>query len=180
MSIDVRAFRHTVGQFVTGVTVVATEVDDEILAMTVNAFTSLSLDPPLVLFCASKTSKTGQLVHGAKGFSVNILREDQHTLSTFFAGAWKEPTPPAYRFVPWEGGPRLEGCAAALGCAIHAIVEGGDHWIVLGQVLALDHGSEPRHPLVFFSGRYGSLAKTVGGPAPDLQTVSGPILSEYW
>ncbi len=180
MSIDVLAFRHTVGQFVTGVTIVATEVDDEVQAMTVNAFTSLSLDPPLVLFCATKASKTGQLVHALKGFSVNILREDQQALSTFFAGAWKEPTTPAFHFVAWDGGPRLEGCAAALGCAMHAIVEGGDHWIVVGRVLALHHGSEPRHPLVFFNGRYGSLAITAGGVAPDLQAVSVPILSEYW
>jgi flavin reductase (DIM6/NTAB) family NADH-FMN oxidoreductase RutF len=180
MAIDIRAFRQTVSQFVTGVTVIATEVDGEIRAMTANAFTSVSLDPPLVLFCASKTSKTGQLVHAVEGFSVNILRQDQQALSTYFAGVWKQPSRPPFHFVPWEGGPRLEGCAAAVGCAIHAVVEGGDHWIVIGQVLALHHWIEPRHPLVFFSGRYGSLATASGGPAPDLQAGSGPILSEHW
>ena len=180
MAIDIRAFRQTVSQFVTGVTVIATEVDGEIRAMTANAFTSLSLDPPLVLFCAGKTSKTGQLVHAAEGFSVNILRQDQQALSTYFAGAWDQASRPPFHFVAWDGGPRLEGCAAALGCAIHAIVEGGDHWIVVGRVLALHHGVEPRHPLVFFSGRYGSLAPAAGGLAPDLQAGAGPILSEHW
>jgi len=180
MSIDVRAFRQTLGQFVTGVTVVATEVDGEIIAMTANAFTSLSLDPPLVLFCASKTSKTGQLVHAAEGFSINILRRDQQVLSTFVAGGWKEPTRPAFHFVAWDGGPRLEGCAAALGCARHTIVEGGDHWIVIGRVLALHHGIEPPHPLVFFRGRYGSLTSTASEPAPDLQAVTDPIVTEFW
>ncbi len=180
MPIDIHAFRQTVSQFVTGVTIIATEVDGEIRAMTANAFTSVSLDPPLVLFCASKMSKTGQLVHAAEGFSVNILRQDQQALSTYFAGVRNQPTRPPFHFVPWDGGPRLEGCAAALGCAMHAIVEGGDHWIVMGRVLALHQGIEPRHPLVSFSGRYGSLAAASGGLAPDLQAGSGPILSEHW
>jgi len=62
--------------------------------MTANSFTSLSLNPPLVWFCAGKTTKTGQTMHTAKGFSVNILRHDQEALSTYFAGGWKERTPP--------------------------------------------------------------------------------------
>jgi len=180
MSIDVRAFRQTVSQFVTGVTVIVIEVDGEIRAMTANAFTSLSLEPPLILFCASKTSKTGELVHAAEGFSVNILCQDQQALSTYFAGGWNDPTRPAFHFVEWDGGPRLEGCAAALGCAKHAIVEGGDHWIVIGRVIALHRGNERPHPLVFFRGRYGSLANTASAPGPDLQGVADPILAEYW
>src|SRR5579862_4756406 len=181
MAIDVREFRNTVGQFVTGVTVIATQVDGEIRAMTANAFTSLSLDPPLVLFCAGKASKIGQMVHAAEKFTVNILRQDQEALSTYFAGAWKEQPLPAFHFLPWEGAPRLEGCSAALGCAMHAIVEGGDHWIVMGRVLTLHHGIEPHHPLVFFRGRYGSLATHSGARGPDLQAGSvGPMLSDHW
>ena len=158
MPIDIRAFRQTVSQFVTGVTVIAIEVDGEIRAMTANAFTSVSLDPPLVLFCASKMSKTGQLVHAAEGFSVNILRQDQQALSTYFAGVLNQPTRPPFHFVPWDGGPRLEGCAAALGCAMHAIVEGGDHWIVMGEVIALHRPDDPPPPLIFYSGKYRHLA----------------------
>jgi 3-hydroxy-9,10-secoandrosta-1,3,5(10)-triene-9,17-dione monooxygenase reductase component len=180
MSMDVRSFRNVVGRFATGVTVIATEVDGEIRAMTANSFTSLSLDPPLVLFCAGKTTKMGQLVHAAAGFSVNILREDQQSISTYFAGGWKESQPPAFHFLPWHGGPRLDECAAALGCVMHTILEGGDHWIVIGRVLELHHGIESCDPLVFYGGRYGSLANTAGGPAPDLRAVADPILAEYW
>ena len=164
MSIDARAFRHTVGQFVTGVTVIATEVDGSIKAMTANAFTSLSLDPPLVLFCVKHTAHLGERMHSAKGFSVNILGQEQQALSTYFAGAWKEPSPPPFVFTDWEGGPRLDGCAAALGCAVETIYEGGDHWIVVGRVLALYRSEPARPPLVFCSGRYAALVEPADTP----------------
>ena len=157
MSIDVRAFRHTAGQFVTGVTVIAAEVDGSIKAMTANSFTSVSLDPPLVLFCVGKTTHMGQLVHRAARFSVNILRQDQQNLSTYFAGGWKEPSPPPFTFINWDGGHRLDGCPAAIGCEIETISEGGDHWLVLGRVLTLYRSEEAFAPLVFHAGRYATL-----------------------
>ena len=157
MPIDARAFRQTAGQFVTGVTVVAVEIDGEIRAITANSFTSLSLDPPLVLFCLGKDTKTGQFIHAATGFSVNILQQSQQHLSRYFAGLWNAGEPPAFTFVAWEGGPRLDGCAAALGCTVHGIHDGGDHWIVVGRVIAL-HGPEADvTPLVFYGGRYVSI-----------------------
>src|SRR5262245_24747326 len=155
--IDSRAFRQTVGQFVTGVTVIAADIDGSIRAMTANSFTSLSLDPPLVLFCVGKHTKMGQLIESARGFSVNILQQNQLPLSTYFAGGWKDDTPPSFAFCEWEGGPRLEGSAAALGCSIHAIYEGGDHWIVIGYVLALYLDQNGVSPLVFCGGRYVAL-----------------------
>ena len=93
MSIDSRPFRQTVGRFVTGVTVIAIDVDGEIRAMTANSFTSLSLDPPLVLFCLGKETKVGHHIRSAPGFSISILREDQRDLSSYFAGAgrWTRP-----------------------------------------------------------------------------------------
>jgi flavin reductase (DIM6/NTAB) family NADH-FMN oxidoreductase RutF len=154
--IDPRTFRQTVGQFATGVTVVSTLVDGTIRAMTVNSFTGLSLDPPLVLFCVGKATRTGQVIHAAPGFAVNILRQEQHDLSTYFAGGWTRPTPPPFTFVEWEGGPRLDGCAAAIGCELGAIHEGGDHWIVTGRVLAM-HCLAGAAPLVFHGGRYANL-----------------------
>ena len=157
MSFDARALRQTVGQFVTGVTVIAAEVDGSIRAMTANSFTSLSLDPPLVLYCVGKTTHMGQIVHVAPRFSVNILRQDQQNLSTYFAGGWKEPSPPPFAFVNWEGAHRLEGCPAALGCALENIYEGGDHWIVIGRVLTLYRSEQAFAPLVFHAGRYGTL-----------------------
>src|SRR5436190_17069843 len=117
---DRRAFRQTLGRFVTGVTVITTEIDGQIRAMTANSFTSLSLEPPLVLFCVGKATRTGQVIHRASGFSVNILRHDQQALSTYFAGGWKEPQSPQFSFVSWIGAPRLEGCGAALGCTVQS------------------------------------------------------------
>ena len=161
MSIDPKAFRHTVGHFVTGVTVIAADIEGSTRGMTANAFTSLSLDPPLVLFCVAKKAHLGQVIHLASGFSVNILTQEQQSLSTYFAGGWKEPEPPAFTFEPWSGGPKLAGIAAALGCAVEMIYEGGDHFIVIGRVLALYHCEPPTAPLVFRAGRYAALAEPV-------------------
>jgi flavin reductase (DIM6/NTAB) family NADH-FMN oxidoreductase RutF len=161
MSIDSRAFRQTVGQFATGVTVIATEVAGAIRGMTANSFTSLSLDPPLVLFCVGKTAHLSAHLRDATGFSVNILARAQQDLSTYFAGGWKQPSPPPFDFIGWEGVHRLEGCAAALGCSVETIYEGGDHWIVIGRVLSLYRSEHARPPLVFCAGRYAALAEPV-------------------
>jgi flavin reductase (DIM6/NTAB) family NADH-FMN oxidoreductase RutF len=157
MQIDPRTLRQTLGRFVTGVTVIAMEVDRDIRAMTANSFTSLSLDPPLVLVCLGKDTKTGLLIHEASGFAVSILSHSQRDLSSYFAGLWREPTPPPFTFVNWDGGPRLEGSAAAIGCRVHAIHEGGDHWIVVGQVVATYRDEDAGEPLVFFGGKYVGL-----------------------
>jgi flavin reductase (DIM6/NTAB) family NADH-FMN oxidoreductase RutF len=178
MEVDPRTFRQTVGQFLTGVTVIAVETEGNLRAMTANSFASLSLHPPTVLFCAGMGTKLGRLLSSAKGFSVNILRHDQQALSTYFAGAWKQSPPPPFRFVSWQGGPRLEGSAAALGCSLESLLECGDHWIVVGRVIALHLGVGPRHPLAFFEGCYGSF-QTSAEPAPDLQAVEQPILAYY-
>jgi flavin reductase (DIM6/NTAB) family NADH-FMN oxidoreductase RutF len=161
MAIDPKEFRRTVGHFVTGVTVIAADIEGTTRGMTANAFTSLSLDPPLVLFCVAKKAHLGQVIYGAKGFSVNILTIDQQPLSQYFAGGWKEPTPPPFTFEPWEGGPRLAGVSAAIGCAVETIHEGGDHFIVVGRVLALFQSEPAEPPLVFNAGRYTALAETV-------------------
>jgi flavin reductase (DIM6/NTAB) family NADH-FMN oxidoreductase RutF len=154
--IDARGFRQTVAQFATGVTIITTAAGGAIRALTVNSFTAVSLDPPLVLFCVGKATKTGQSIHTATGFAVNILRQEQQELSTFFAGGWTRPLPPAFTFLEWDGGPRLDGCAAAVGCSTHAIHDGGDHWIVVGQVRAL-HRTACASPLIFHGSRYANL-----------------------
>ncbi len=177
--LDPREFRQTVGQFATGVTVIAAQAGDEVLAMTANAFTSLSLDPMLVLFCPGKQSNLAQAIDRITGFSVNVLRDDQEALSTFFAGAWKEAAPPPFRFVPWEGAPRLEGCLAAVGCATQQVIEGGDHYILIGRALALHVGIEPRRPLLFHGGQYRRVDFAEGSPAPDLTWQPSPTQVFY-
>ena len=177
-TIDPRAYRTTIGAFATGVSVVAAGHGDHLHAMTANSVTSLSLDPPLLIFCVSKRAKMTEILDVSRGFSVNILRDNQQALSTYFAGAWKEPEPPPYRFVAWEGGPRLEGCAAAIGCVLHERIEGGDHWIVVGRVVALHQGEEPRRPLIFYGGKYRHL-DSGSVPAPDLEQEPPPIQVFY-
>ena len=169
LPIDPRSFRQTIGQLPTGVAVVATEVDKEIHGMTVGSIASVSLNPTLMLFCVDKHSKMADLMKRAQGFSINILRDEHQALSTYFAGAWKQQTPPAFRFVEWTGGPRLEGCMAAVGCRLQQLVEGGDHWIVLGEVIALHLGVEPRYPLIFHGGSYRKLDRRESDPAPELE-----------
>jgi len=154
---DARAFRQTVGHFATGVTVVAAEVDGDVRGMTANAFTSLSLDPPLVLFCCGKSAHMSQAIRHTNRFSINMLADNQQDVSTYFAGGWKEPAPPPFSFIAWDGAHRLDGCIAALSCAVETILEGGDHWIVVGRVQSLHRSDAGHAPLLFFRGRYGRL-----------------------
>jgi len=159
MAFDVRTFRHTLGEFATGVTVIAAEFDGVVQAMTANSFTSLSLDPPLVLFCAGKLTRVGQVLLPQSGrFCINILHEAQQAQSMFFAGAWRDAEPPPFAFEDWHGAPRLVGSSASIVCETHAVHEGGDHWIVIGEVIALYRAPDSAGPLVFCGGRYAALA----------------------
>lgn len=168
---DPRAYRDTVGLFATGVAVVVGRAGEEHVAMTVNAVSSVSLDPMLVLFCPGRRTRFAAHIERLTGFTVNVLRHEQRALSTFFAGGWQEATPPPYRFVPSRSAMRLEGSLASLDCATHSVIEAGDHWIVLGRVLELHVGIKPHHPLVFFGGKYRDVDFSDSVPAPDLTDV---------
>jgi flavin reductase (DIM6/NTAB) family NADH-FMN oxidoreductase RutF len=170
--IDSRAFRNALGRFATGVSVVAIGVDDGVHAMTANAVCALSLDPPQVLFCPNKAGRLAQLLPRAARFTLSFLREDQHALSTYFAGAWKEAQPPPFRFVHDHGAPRLEGSLAALVCDRRAVHDGGDHLLVIGEVIALHQGLEPLYPLLFFKGKYQTMERVDGKEAPPLADVT--------
>jgi flavin reductase (DIM6/NTAB) family NADH-FMN oxidoreductase RutF len=168
---DARRFRDTLGLFATGVAVIVAHAGDEVLAMTANAVSSLSLDPMLVMFCPGKKSKLSQHVASLSGFSINILRQEQEALSTYFAGGWKEPTPPPFRLVPSHLAPRLEGSLASIECEPWQVIEAGDHWMVIGHVIDLHTGIPPHHPLLFHSGRYRHIDFAQGTPAPDLTNI---------
>jgi 3-hydroxy-9,10-secoandrosta-1,3,5(10)-triene-9,17-dione monooxygenase reductase component len=174
MAIDVRAFRQTIGHYATGVAVVAFEVDGAVRAMTANSLTSLSLDPPLLLFCVGKHTKTGRTIHQASRFSINILADGQRDISTYFAGAWKTGPAPSFAFLDWDAGPQLEGSAASIGCDVHAIHEGGDHWIVVGRVIALHRPQVAQQPLLFYRGAYAALAqeRELAGPAMGFEGIA--------
>lgn len=163
-----RSFRETLGLFATGVSVIATEIGGEIHAMTANAVSSVSLEPPLVLFCPAKRARFAGVLPLASGFSINFLREEQEALSTYFAGFWKDPAPPPHRFVTAGGLPRLEGCLASLICAKRDVYEAGDHWLVTLEVRSLHRGIEPLKPLLFFRGKYRRVDAAAGTSAPDI------------
>ena len=168
---DPKHYRRVMGQFPTGVTVILTQVDEEVHGMTANAVTSLSLDPLLLILCVDKKAHMAELLQQGGTFTVNILRDDQELLSRYFAGGARHGmTPPAFHFVPWQATLRLEGCLAALACEIQELLEGGDHWIVVGRVQALYEGDSPRDPLLFYGGEYHRLAAPSSPEAPPDQT----------
>jgi len=166
--LDARAFRDALGLFATGVAVAATELDDQVHAMTVNSVSSLSLDPMRVLFCPGKSTKFSGVLGRAHHYSLNFLRDEQRALSTYFAGGRKHSAPPPFRFVDESGVPRLEGSLAALICDRHAVHDGGDHWLVMLSVVRIHRGIEPHRPLIFFKGQYRDLDAAHAAPAPDL------------
>jgi flavin reductase (DIM6/NTAB) family NADH-FMN oxidoreductase RutF len=168
---DARRFRDVIGLFPTGVAVIVARAGEEVHAMTVNAVSSLSLDPLLVMFCPGKKSNMARHVGNLSGFTINILRHDQQALSTYFAGGWREATPPPFRLVPARCAPRLEGSLAYIECEPYRVLEVGDHWMVMGRVLAVSSGIQPHRPLVFLSGGYRSLDYSRALPAPDLTDV---------
>lgn len=163
MDLDTRLFRQTLGQFATGVAVALTEHAGDIQGMTVNSVASVSLEPMLVMFCPSKTAHWTAALERAQAFSLCFLREAQEPLSSYFAGLWSAPEPPAFSFEAWQAGaPRLTDCLSAVAGRVEAWVEGGDHWMVVARVTDLYLGPEPRWPLVFYGGRYRRLAPTGG------------------
>ena len=143
------------GHFVTGVTVITASTDGGPVGLAVNSFTSVSLDPPLVAFCAAHSSSTWPHIQGAGHFCVNIVAEDQEEVCRLFA------TKDADRFttIKWRtathsGAPILEDVLAWIDCTIDAEHEAGDHVIVVGRVQELGVERDGK-PLVFYKGGYG-------------------------
>jgi flavin reductase (DIM6/NTAB) family NADH-FMN oxidoreductase RutF len=182
MTPDGGKFRAALSQYPTGVSVIAVAVEAGVHGMTAGSFTSVSLEPPLVLFCVGKRARLAALIRLESRFSVNVLRVESQALSTYFAGSWKGPTPPPHRFVPWAEVPRLEEAALALACRTTALIEAGDHWVVVGEVLDFHLGLAPRDPLVFFDRHYHRVGGG-GGEAPaELEPPETPaqLFHEAW
>lgn len=154
---DQMEFRRACGQFLTGVTVV-TALDPEWgpVGLTANSFTSVSLDPPLVLVSVAKTAGTHRAFAEGPGFAVHVLPADAQDLARRFA------TKDIDRFegVEWEKGtlgvPLLPGMLARFECATEHAYEGGDHTIFVGRVVDMEVAEEDRPALGFFRGRYTS------------------------
>lgn len=154
--IDSARFRQVLGHFATGVTVITADHPDGPVGLAVGSFFSVSLEPPLVGFCPSKTSSSWPKIREAGLFCVNVLGEDQEDVCRRFAS--KEPD--KFRGLGWTpsalGAPVLSDVLAWVECEIEAIHEAGDHDIVVGRVRELAVEREIG-PLVFFRGGYANL-----------------------
>jgi flavin reductase (DIM6/NTAB) family NADH-FMN oxidoreductase RutF len=152
-------FRHAIGHFATGVTVVTSVgPDGEPVGTTANAVSSLSLDPPLVLVCFDRASITlaAVLAHGA--FVVNVLAAPQQHLSANFARRGLAAAWDGVRHRPGRtGSPRLHGVLAALECTVEHRLPGGDHEIVVGRVRDVETAGGDAVPLLYWRGAYASL-----------------------
>jgi flavin reductase (DIM6/NTAB) family NADH-FMN oxidoreductase RutF len=150
-------FRAALGAFATGVTVITTYGEQHAYGMTANAFSSLSLDPPLILVCARLVSEGTEHIRRNGIFAVNILAADQEPLSRYFSSKDRPRGADAFRDVPHAvgatGAPLLEGVLAYLDCRLHASHESGDHEIFIGEVLALGVAPD-KQPLLFHGGGY--------------------------
>jgi flavin reductase (DIM6/NTAB) family NADH-FMN oxidoreductase RutF len=155
-SVDPRRMREVLGHFASGVTVVTAVTATGPIGFTCQAFSSLSLDPPLVVFAPARTSRTWPRLREIGHFCVNVLAEDQDALSRAFARSGTDK----FTGVPWtpspHGSPVLRDVVAWIDCALEAEYEGGDHTLAVARVL--DLGSDPgRRPLLFHRGSYGLL-----------------------
>ncbi|MGQ9369956.1 flavin reductase family protein [Azospirillum sp. A39] len=158
MTIDSRAFRNALGTFATGITVITTRCPDGTpVGVTVNSFSSVSLDPPLVLFCLGRESRSFDVLAHGTCFAVNVLAEEQQELSARFSRGDEQDRWEGIEVERWEtGAPILRGCLANLDCTKEAVHDGGDHVILVGRVRRLG-AREAGNPLLYFRGGYARL-----------------------
>jgi 3-hydroxy-9,10-secoandrosta-1,3,5(10)-triene-9,17-dione monooxygenase reductase component len=150
--IDPDAFRQVLGHFCTGVTVITTEGP---AGFACQAFAALSLSPPLVLFCPSKTSSTWPVIERAGHFCANVLTDGQQELARRFGSSGGDK----FAGVPWTpspgGAPILDGALTWVECAVADVHEAGDHYLVTGRVTGLG-ATRAGRPLLFYRGRYAA------------------------
>jgi len=163
-TIDAREFRRTLSNFCTGVTVIAAMgPDEEPAGFACQSFSALSLEPPLVLFCPTKTSRTWPSIQAAGNFCVNVLAHDQQDVSKVFGASG----PHKFSQVVWTpsptGSPIIDNVLTWIDCAVDRVVDGGDHWIVIGRVLTLGAQRDAR-PLLFYRGHYSQTERVEPTP----------------
>ena len=167
------AFRRTLGMFATGVTVITTQVGEQVHGMTANAFMSVSLSPPLVVISVDKRAKMHALLHEGRTYGISVLSAEQERLSDHFAGRAGEGPEAAFELI--HDTPLVEGALAQLVCRVVRSYWGGDHSLFLGQVEFVRYGQGA--PLLFHGGRYEQLLASVplfSSLSPELMA---PILA---
>ncbi|MER6631841.1 flavin reductase family protein [Streptomyces sp. NPDC000987] len=175
--IEPLSLRRVCGLFTTGVTVITTGPEENADGTTVNSFTSVSLEPPLVLFCLHRKSRLRAPLEESGGFTVNFLSGRQQSLARSFA----ERRADAFEGVPHhftaDGLPVLSEALAYLACTTVDVHAAGDHDIVVGEVVDLSLPQHSQEPLIFFDGSLGPLQTDAGrfshivpdAPGPDRQ-----------
>ena len=164
-AVDKTEFRRALGHFATGVTVVtyAPADADEFRGTTVNSFTSVSLEPPLVLVSLGRQTRAAAALHPGSRYAVNVLHHGQRDLAMHFAGR-----PDPARQVDWEvraGVPHLADCAAYFRCVARDVHEAGDHLLVVGLVEEFQAHGHP--PLLFYRGAFEQLPGNGAGQPDD-------------
>lgn len=156
MGVDAATFRRTLSHFASGVTIVTTRSGETDYGLTVSAFSSLSLDPPLILVCIEKTVKTHEAIRNAGRFVVNLLGESQQELSNRFASRIDDK----FAGLDIRRGTSsiaiLSGALGFLECRVSSALEGGDHTIFVGEIENAE--TFDGAPLVYFRGAYRTLA----------------------
>lgn len=155
MAVDAAEFKRALSRFASGVTVVTVAFGDEMHGMTASSFASVSLDPPRILVCLDKTSRTRALVCDSDSFAVSILAADQEAISRAFAHSGPKPFDGLSHQRAAGGAPLLDGALAWLECDRVDVTDGGDHDVVLGEVTACS--AADGDPLIYFDRTYRAL-----------------------
>jgi flavin reductase (DIM6/NTAB) family NADH-FMN oxidoreductase RutF len=165
MLITASDFRSAMGTFATGVTVITVDHDGEVHGMTANAFSSVSLDPMLVLVCVDHRARTHAHLHTRKRFGINVLRSDQQAISEYYARAFESHQRAEEAGARFDrtrhGTPILQGGLAYLECRLHSAQPAGDHTIFIAEVE--DVVVREGEPLLFFRGRYREMSESQPG-----------------
>lgn len=161
-STDPQQLRSTFARFVTGVTVVAVGGDHP-HGMTANSFTSVSLDPPLVLICIDHDARMHQAIVRAEAFAISVLATGQGGVARYFASSRRPLGMAQFATVDWfpgsaTGAPLIDGALAWLECRLWCTYDGGDHSIFLGRLVSTVRRDEGE-PLVFFGGQFRQLVR---------------------
>ena len=147
-------FRKTLSQFATGVAIAITKDDENHLyGVTVNSLTSVSLEPPMILFCLKKISLNAMIFQRNKQLTFNVLASDQENLARKFASHAEKNWDLAGLFTHENGLPALKGCSAHLFCEVESVIEGGDHLIFLCKVKGLAYDPSKK-PLIFHQSQF--------------------------
>lgn len=167
MSVTEAEFRKAMSCFATGVTVITVDQAGEVHGMTANAFTSVSLDPLLVLVCVDHRARTHAHLHAKKRFGVNVLAEAQRAISEYYARSSEthlHPEDAGARFDRTQHGtPVLHGALTYFECRLHSVKDAGDHTIFIAEVE--DVLVREGEPLLYFQGKYRSMGAPVALPA---------------